>query len=250
MMNNNDELLSALADDELSQGEMDSLVEKLASDPELQARWRSYYVISDTLNNELTTGIDPGFHRKVSAAIADEPTVLAPRRWRKVLPDDWLRQAAGLGIAASVTAVAILGVQHLNQEPDATMAKTPSADRYIRIATPSVKPEKSDKKDFLEHYLVNHNEYSAASGTHGVLPYARIVSDQRHHQIAVNRPCMNFVIVADIIPVDFFMAVMPTDARHTSTVGHSHAHPPQHCRQPGILSVVDRPAVVILVEIA
>ncbi len=177
-MTNNNETLSALFDDELGNGERNALVEKLASDPELKARWHRYHVISDTLHNELTAGIDPDFSLRVSAAIEEEPTILAPGRRRVAIPKSWVKQAAGVGIAASVTAVAILGVQQLNQEPAAPLAKAPAADRYVRLATPALKQEKPLNEDLLEHYLVNHNEYSAASGTHGVLPYARIVSDK------------------------------------------------------------------------
>lgn len=176
MVNNKDESISALVDDELQQDELDAILTHLGDDSELRQQWHRYNLISDALHKNLTTGIDPDFHKHVTAAIENEPTILAPRRIRRRLPDNWVKQAAGLGIAASVTAVAILGIQQMNQDEgqQPVIASAPAPQQYVRITQPvSSQPENNAE---LDAYLVNHNELSSSSGIRGALPYARIVS--------------------------------------------------------------------------
>ena len=180
MDNYREEIISALVDDEARQDELDTILSQLEDDDELKSSWQRYNLISDALHNNLTSSIDSEFHKRVSAALDDEPTILAPRKLQKSSRNmPWLKQAAGLGIAASVTAIAIFSVQNLEQESgqQATVASAPSANEYVRIAQ---EPEKRENNDELDAYLVNHNELSSTSGIRGTLPYARIVS----HEVA------------------------------------------------------------------
>jgi negative regulator of sigma E activity len=93
-----------------------------------------------------------------------------------------LRHAAGLAVAASVTGVAVLGFQQMNnagqgEAPVATMAEVVQPQNYARLEKPvadTIPPEDEDNGK-LAPYLVNHNEYSVSSGMHGMLPYVRIV---------------------------------------------------------------------------
>ena len=112
------EQVSALADDQWDDDALDAL---LAS-PELQARWACHHQVKDALQgvNVRLAGAD--FSRNISAAIAAEPTVLAPktRPSRGVtLPSTVVklfRHVGQFAIAATVAAVAIVGVQQMGQD--------------------------------------------------------------------------------------------------------------------------------------
>ena len=176
MMNNdNREWLSALADGELHGEELEQALDALRKDPELQASWQSYHLLRDTVSSNLNQQVEPQLHLRVSAALEAEPTILAPQR----RPRTWLKQVAGVAIAASVTGIAIIGIQSMNGV-DAGPAAVPVAAKqeYLRMEPTQLaqaKKKATQKNDALNPYLVNHNEYSANSGIQGMLPYVRIV---------------------------------------------------------------------------
>lgn len=179
MSEKTDEWFSALVDGELSSQAQANLIPQLHRDPELRERWSSYHLIRDTLRNNLPPRMRNGLAERVARALDDEPTVLAPRRFTW---PSFRRQVAGLGVAATIAAVAILAVPNATQEPEradvvASAAKPASEPE---AAEPAVAPENwngpSQSVDYkLSGYLVNHNEYSVVSGMQGALPYMRIV---------------------------------------------------------------------------
>ena len=182
MMNNdNREWLSALADGELHGHELGSGLDALRKDPELLQSWRAYHLIRDTVSSNLESAVDTQLHLRISAALASEPTILAPQRRART----WVKQAAGLAIAASVTGVAIIGVQMINDVNSAPGA-VPVAQQqeYLRMTPTLVANSRGSavgQGDALNPYLVNHNEFSANSGIQGVLPYVRIVGYKPGH---------------------------------------------------------------------
>jgi sigma-E factor negative regulatory protein RseA len=181
MMNDdNREWLSALADGELEGAELKRALDALHNDAELQASWSAYHLIRDSVSSNLDEGVAPQLHLRISAALQDEPTILAPQPRRR----SWVKQAAGLAIAASVAGVAVVGVQQMNSAGSAPAVQTVAQQQeYIRMAPTLVaegKEKPQPKSEGLDRYLVNHNEYSANSGIQGVLPYVRIVG----HKVA------------------------------------------------------------------
>lgn len=116
-----DEKLSLLMDGELSEQEVDALLEQVSRDNELRNAWSRQHLASTVLHE---TGpvmpIEASFADQVMAALeADEQP---PAKPRKVVPlrnrnkagrqrPRWQRPVAGLAVAASVAAVAVLVVQ-------------------------------------------------------------------------------------------------------------------------------------------
>ncbi len=177
MMNsNNREWLSALADGELHGAELEEALDALRKDPELQASWQAYHLLRDTVSSNLNQGVEPQLHLRVSAALEAEPTILAPQRRAR----PWLKQVASVAIAASVTGIAIIGIQNMNGVGTETATASPLASKqeFLRMEPTQLaqaQKKASQESDALNPYLVNHNEYSANSGIQGMLPYVRIV---------------------------------------------------------------------------
>ncbi len=180
------EQLSALVDDEMRGPALRQALEQLRRDAELQERWGRYHLISDTLHANLAFAQAAGLHRRVHQALEQEPTLLAPRRKPRL--SALAKQVAGVAIAASVAAVAILAVQQSDLEPGPAPAPLaqmvrPAANSAVQLASTGSSPlalvaERSVRGQ-LNPYLVNHNEYSVSSGMQGVLPYVRIVSNEK-----------------------------------------------------------------------
>lgn len=174
------ERLSAFMDGELDDAA--EVVDALEQDAELQSVWQRYHLIRDTLHQRLAPGTDREFAQAVSAALAHEPTIIAPRR-RNWSVKEIAKPAAGMAIAASIAVVAVLGVQSYrapnNPAPQVAQIE-PRAATTTTVAADSFKSETDQQLDAkvqskLSGYLLNHNEYSASSQVQGILPYTRIV---------------------------------------------------------------------------
>ena len=178
----NGERLSALIDGELTGVEYGHAIDEIQLKPELKQRWKRYHIASDGLKKSLPPALlKTDFSVRVMQAVDAEPTVLAPRHITyKVNPVT--KQLAGLAIAASVTAVAVLGAQswHVQQsaEPVATVAQavTPPINNEIRpvaALTADNAPLPDHVQSQINQYLLNHNQNALAAQR--MLPYARIV---------------------------------------------------------------------------
>lgn len=118
------EQLSAFMDGEVLDK---SLLTSLADDTELQQRWESYHLIRDTIRGDLPAQMHFDISAKVAEAIAQEPlhsnvsTLIPeaqpePSRWSKMpffgKKRAWASQLVQAGVAACVSLVVIMGVQH------------------------------------------------------------------------------------------------------------------------------------------
>ena len=158
------EQLSAFIDNEDYDN---SIIEQTAQDVEIRATMIRYSLISDVLNSRYSAGSHE-LVSKVHDALNNEATLITPKQWVK--SPKIMKQAAGLAIAATVAAVAILVVGDFSptQTPQTTIAVGPITTKPIRMT--------SEVQHKLNGYLVSHTEYSASSRMKGMLPYTRIAS--------------------------------------------------------------------------
>jgi len=200
MTNNFDEQISTLMDDELA--DHDAVLDRLTADPELQARWSRYHLMRDVITGHVPEQPLGDIASRVSQALEQEPVILAPihkRKRNKQLPFI-MKQVGGLAIAATVSAVAVLTVQHAQDETPTT--PTEIAAVQPQLQTQSQLPSQSAAQvryvtdtsgldtavqSKLSGYLVNHNEYSVTANMQGVLPYMRIVSETPGKRVVVRR---------------------------------------------------------------
>lgn len=178
-MASSDEQVSALIDGELEGPELEQVLDRVTGDAAQDSSWARYNLISDALHNNLSDPVSMRLHGRVAAALADEPTVLVPtaRRapWR-VLP--FTRHVAGMAVAASVAALAIIGVQSMHSTPEPTTQQVAEAEPPPVVREGAGARLAHGNEARLNPYLVNHNEYSVSSGMQGMLPYVRVVSDE------------------------------------------------------------------------
>lgn len=87
--------------------------------------WETYHLIGDVLRNEdLAIKPSPMFYARLSRAIDDEPTVLAPRALKRPW---WRARVSGLAVAAAVAAVAWVVVPRLAGDPALELQPLPAA---------------------------------------------------------------------------------------------------------------------------
>jgi len=164
--------LSMLMDGELDDRGAASALDALGRDAGALQTWRTYHLIGDAMRD--CRLLSEGFAARVGERLADEPTVLAPRR-EAAEPQPRYRFA--LSAAASLAAVALVGwlafAPQKTGEP-VTLAKAPAAAPAPAQATPpAIVPLPNAAND----YLLAHQGFSPRLDLQGMAPYVRTVSD-------------------------------------------------------------------------
>ncbi|WP_299194505.1 MucB/RseB C-terminal domain-containing protein [uncultured Amphritea sp.] len=143
------EALSALMDNEVGDFELRSLLKQSADNKELSGQWRRYHVASSLLKNEqlgagdisasIMNAIDAEPAFEVSSANAAEKTGPSGKSFFKPL--------ISMAVAASVTAIVILGGQNFTLNPqqsvDTGLAQAPQP------ATTNVQPSFAPSRDLM-----------------------------------------------------------------------------------------------------
>ena len=200
MNNKQDELISALLDDELDYDASQRAISGLLdSGQDGMDRFARYRLIGDVMRGESVV-LAGSVATRVSQALRDEPPVLAPRPRAHQRPRRWARPAAGLAIAASVAAAAIMVAPQLMTRPgepgqpmqlaadvqhrDATPATLVAAGgsqadaRPVEVAEtqlrwPARNQEASERFDRL---MMEHREFGGRTGVNGPVQHIGFVS--------------------------------------------------------------------------
>ena len=159
--------ISRLMDGEVDDAEFDRCVVALRSGEAMEA-WMCYHVIGDSLRSAhgiSAHGVSTQFSARFRAALAAEPTVLAPpkERARTSQPATF-----AWAVAATVAAVTVVGWTAFSMVdvPPTAIAKAREA-ASVRAA--QVKPQ----ADVASEYLLAHQEFSPAMAIQGGAPYLR-----------------------------------------------------------------------------
>ena len=154
------ERISAFMDGELEDQEAAGQVRRLKEDLELRLAWDTYHLIGDAMRGE--AGYSSGLAVKISARLASEPTVVAPRTR---MPLRNVRRLA-LSAAASIAGVALVAWL--------TLFDSPLAPQTQLAVTPA--------NGAVNDYLLAHQQFSPNTAMQGVASYVRTVSGQNPEQ--------------------------------------------------------------------
>lgn len=166
------EALSALVDGETDDVERQRTLSALREDPALRATWERYHVTGAVLRRELDVLVTPGLADRIHIQLAAEVPESQRRRGMR-----FLRLGAGVAIAATVAAVAILNLRPV-LSPTGLEAKSAPAGAAANAQVAQVKPLPPDKQQALNPYLVQHGEFTPAAGMNGMSSYVRVVGHQ------------------------------------------------------------------------
>jgi sigma-E factor negative regulatory protein RseA len=186
------EQLSALLDGELNTHEQDRTVSRLlGGDKAAMDKFGRYQLIGDVVRGESAVLADE-ISASVSAALAQEPTVLAPPKaaWR------WAKPAAGLAVAASVAVAAVVVAPGFMQSPgvpDSTPAVvTAQPEKPIQLVAASsvaspggpqtlAPPGQWQTLDAelsgrLNRLVIEHHEFGGRTGIKGPVAHIGLVN--------------------------------------------------------------------------
>lgn len=181
------EHLSSLIDGELDAQQAAAVLDALCSDAELQRRWSDLQLVGDALrSSEVAACHVDGFGDRVRAALASEPTVLAPRRGARPA---WRRYSVpGLAVAASVAAIAFVAVPLLRApSPDMMVQKQLPATAPVVASTAALAASQAEAKAAaaianaraLDPYFAAHRELTGGSPLPRAAAYLRPGAGER-----------------------------------------------------------------------
>lgn len=184
------ESISALLDGEVPQEAHRRTVSNLLEDgkPALDTYGR-YRLIGDLMRDESARIVSVA--DAVHTALRDEPTIMAPPARQRAR---WMRPAAGLAVAASVAAAAVMVAPRLIEpEPLApqSVAMAPSlpvVSPQLVAAGPAAGDGSAaagagrwqaldpDLEDRLNRLVIEHHEFGGRTGVNGPVPHIGFVS--------------------------------------------------------------------------
>jgi sigma-E factor negative regulatory protein RseA len=178
--------ISALMDGELDAADATNMVAQFGKTDQFRDEWAIYHMISDVMGQSgQTTGPIPAdISRRVSARLASEPTVLAPRLGS--VPRHRIKAYA---IAASITAAAAVGWMNMQvtEQPAQFVAdNSPAApaQSQAQVATTALPPipvtsVSASAPIHIDDYLLAHRAFSPGTAMPGAVPYVRTVAESR-----------------------------------------------------------------------
>jgi sigma-E factor negative regulatory protein RseA len=144
------DIISAAIDGELNSIQFGNFIRDYKHDNELASQWQTYHLIGDVLRQ--TPIHRPSIAQRISAQLANEPTILAPQRKS-------LAQRYALPVAASVAAVMLVSWSALNLTSDpihsTTLAANTPSTQQANIQTAQIDPTQ------LNEFIAAHRDYSA-----------------------------------------------------------------------------------------
>jgi len=161
------EQISALVDGEANDIEREQALRALRNDPKLVQTWDCYHLVSTAMRRELDFVVGNGLADRVRSRLEQE----SPEKVGLVLAPRMLKLTAGMAIAASVAAVAILNLSSLTSPAGSHLASSSTGATAVARSQP-LPPE---KQRVLNPYLVHHAEFSSALGVNRIGAYARVV---------------------------------------------------------------------------
>lgn len=185
MKETDQELVSRILDEDVSEFETHRILKEMQLDDELHSKLHRYNVIGYAMRNEMPAQIDRNFVRNVMSKLDDESMaeqdeVVAPIN--EVIEKDsrHFKTAIGLAIAASVAVVSFVSFQNYVQTNNEVAAPAIVADRVIEESDIQ-RVSSEDLQNFISNpeaaanfnsYIMNHAEYASPRVS---VPHVRIV---------------------------------------------------------------------------
>lgn len=161
------EKISAMMDSEADGQDAHQAMLRLNDTGDARATWATYHLIGDVMRGDVLPGFDVS--QRVAAAIAQEPTVLAPQRSSRARPLTY-----ALSAAASVAAIAVVGWMAFStgnvMSPAVDVARAPA------VVQPEARLVSSPSDGQMNEYLLAHQGVSPSTSLQGVAPYIRTIS--------------------------------------------------------------------------
>ncbi|MFN7085536.1 MAG: sigma-E factor negative regulatory protein [Burkholderiales bacterium] len=157
--------ISALVDGELDEDQVARELSRIKQHDSLRECWDTFHLIGDAMRGDCH--VSSHLSARIAERLANEPTVVAPRRGTRRIA------AYALSAAASLSAVALVAW--------VAFSSNPLAPQEMAQTRPHVVPQLASvpSQGSMNEYLRAHQAFSPSTAIQGVVPYIRSVSDNQ-----------------------------------------------------------------------
>lgn len=113
---NNKEMLSVFMDGELQNDDAVRVIKQLRKNDELKSCWEQYHLIGDCIRSQFSSALYGGFADRFATLLESEPHHFGRPAAVKHHSPKRFNDKAGFALAASISAVALLGMLQVNQQ--------------------------------------------------------------------------------------------------------------------------------------
>lgn len=158
------EAVSLLMDNALdSDAERHQVLQHLTDNPSSQHYWQRYHLIGDVMRQDFSLPLQSQLLHRIHLTLAHDPPLSPPRTIPLV--KRLFSPLASLALAASVAAVAIVGLQQLTLEPQndtppllSSQTRPTQSPYTVPVADNKWDVPQSAVAQALDRYWLNHNE--------------------------------------------------------------------------------------------
>ncbi|RLA35345.1 MAG: hypothetical protein DRR11_00025 [Gammaproteobacteria bacterium] len=157
--------ISAFVDGELPDNESEMLLRRLSQDTALRAQVAQYLAIGRLIRQDVEVPGMDGLRNRIAAALGDDVAPVEEEQQR-VVGSRFMTPATGVAVAATVAALALVGLSQLDASID------PDLDGAVAIAytEPAVEQALANQPNpQLLEYVRRHDDSSSDLGTNGTL---------------------------------------------------------------------------------
>jgi negative regulator of sigma E activity len=199
MKETDQELLSRILDEDVSEFEIQRILKELKSDTELRSKLYRYNLIGHAVRNELPVQCNQNFVDKVMGELANEEVSgentaaefdEVDGQVEGAKENSRVKSAIGLAIAASVAVVSFVSFQNYVQNNNQAAPVALVADRVVEESDIQ-RVSSQDMQNFISNpeaaasfnsYIMNHAEYASPRVS---VPHVRIVGYGKDQKIDV-----------------------------------------------------------------
>lgn len=160
--------ISAFVDGELPDNESELLLRRLSQDAALRAQVDQYMAIGRLIRQDVEVPRMDNLRDRIAATLDDEvvPAQAQEQEQQRVVGSRFMTPATGVAVAATVAALALLGLSQLDASIDADLAGAVA----IAYTEPAVEQALANQPNQqLLEYIRRHGDSSSDLGTSGTL---------------------------------------------------------------------------------
>lgn len=173
MKETDQELVSRILDEDVSEFETRRILKKIQQDPELYSTYQRYNLIGDAMRRQLPGRLNPDFSKQVMSKLSSASESMARRSPYR--PEN-MKIPVGVGIAAVLAVFSFVVLQDfIPLTPSSSVAPVEIAERAAEDEVQDFASSPKAAEDF-NSYIVNHAEYASPRVS---MPRVRIVSYNR-----------------------------------------------------------------------
>ncbi len=160
--------ISAFVDGELPNNESELLLRRLSQDAALRGQVAQYLEIGRLIRQDVEVPGMDSLRDRIAAALGSD--VAPAREEQRVVGSNFMTPATGVAVAATVAAIALVGLSQLDASIDADLESAVAIDMAPTYTEPPVvQPLDFQPSQQLLEYARRHDDSSSDLGTNGTL---------------------------------------------------------------------------------